>query len=453
MKFIIDYWYVPILILIFLTGIILTIKLKGIQFRRLGMGFKLMFKSNDSSTGEISTFQALCISLSATIGTGNIIGVSTSLAIGGAGSLFWMFMFALVGLATKYAEGFLAIKYRKITESGEVIGGPFAYIEYGMGEKFKPLAKIFAVCAALSAIMGMGTMTQSNGMVDGLNIIFEPKNYVTIFDNEVSILAIVSGAIITIICGIVLFGGLKRISVVCEKIIPFMAILYISSCLLIIIFNITDVPNAFVTIFKMAFTSKSVAGGIAGYSVLRTITAGAQKGIFANEAGLGSTPIALATSKTTSATHEGLISMTAMVITMIICLITGLVVIVTDAWTLPLEGIYIADYAFKEGLMFNEMFSSILLLLCLSTFAFTTMIGWCVYGEKSVDYLTNNNKLMRKVYLIIYIFAIFFGAILKVDLIWNLADIFNGLMAIPNLIALIFLTKVVKEDTISELKL
>lgn len=452
MNFIVTYWYVPILLLIFLTGVILTIKLKGIQFRRLGLALKLMFKSSNEGSGEISTFQALCISLSATIGTGNIIGVSTSLAIGGAGSLFWMFVFAVIGLATKYAEGYLAIKYRKINDDGEVIGGPFAYIEYGMGKKFKPLAKIFALCAALCAVMGMGTMTQSNGIVDGLNIIFKPTIYFTIFNNEVSLLAIISGAIITIISGIVLFGGLKRISVVCEKIVPFMAILYICSCLLIIILNISDIPSAFVTIFKMAFSSKSVVGGIAGYSVLRAITTGAQKGIFANEAGLGSTPIALASSKTSSATHEGLISMAAMIVTMVICLITGLVVIVTNTWTLPLEGVYIANQAFVDGLFFNETFSSILLIVCLSIFAFTSIIGWCVYGEKSISYLTNN-KVIRKVYILIYVLAIFFGAILKVDLIWNLADIFNGFMAIPNLIALIALSKIVKEDTISELNL
>lgn len=453
MTFIINYWYIPILVLIFLTGIVLSIKLKGIQFRRLGKGFKLMLSSSNTDFGEVSTFQALCISLSATLGTGNIIGVSTALSLGGAGSLFWMFMFAVIGLSTKYAEGYLAIKYRRMNKDGEVIGGPFAYIEYGMGKKFIPLAKLFAFLAAVCAVMGMGTMTQSNAMVDGFNILFKPKHYITIFNYDVSILAIVSGLIITVLCGIILFGGLKRISVVCEKIVPFMAILYLCCCLLIIIFNITEVPNAFVTILKMAFSSKSVIGGITGYSVLRAITNGAQKGIFANEAGLGSTPIALATSKINSPTDEGLISMAAMVITMVICLITGLVVIVTNSWVQPLEGLYITDYAFKEGLMFNETFSSILLIVCLCIFAFSSIIGWCVYGEKSVSYLTNNNKVIRKIYILIYVLSVFFGAILKVDLIWNLADIFNGLMAIPNLIALIVLSSVVQKDTIKELNL
>lgn len=453
MTFIVNYWYIPILVLIFLTGIVLSIKLKGIQFRRLGKGFKLMLSSSNTDFGEVSTFQALCISLSATLGTGNIIGVSTALTLGGAGSLFWMFIFAVIGLSTKYAEGYLAIKYRRMNKDGEVIGGPFAYIEYGMGKKFIPLAKLFAFLAAVCAVMGMGTMTQSNAMVDGFNILFKPKQYITIFNYDVSILAIVSGLIITVLCGIVLFGGLKRISVVCEKIVPFMAILYLCCCLLIIIFNITEVPNAFVTILKMGFSSKSVVGGITGYSVLRAITNGAQKGIFANEAGLGSTPIALATSKINSPTDEGLISMAAMVITMVICLITGLVVIVTNSWVQPLEGLYITDYAFKEGLMFNETFSSILLIVCLCIFAFLSIIGWCVYGEKSVSYLTNNNKVIRKIYILIYVLSVFFGAILKVDLIWNLADIFNGLMAIPNLIALIVLSSVVQKDTIKELNL
>lgn len=453
MAFIIKYWYIPILVLIFLTGVILTIKLKGVQFRRLGLAFKLMLKSSNSGQGEISSFQALCISLSATLGTGNIIGVSSAIAIGGAGSLFWMFMFALVGLATKYSEGFLAIKYRRFNKDGEVIGGPFAYIEYGMGKKFIPLARLFAFFAALCALMGTGTMTQSNAMVDGFNILFKPTNFVTIFNYDVSILAIILGILITIICGIILFGGLKRISIVCEKVIPFLAVLYICSCLIIITLNISNVPSAFVTIVKMAFTSKSVIGGVVGYSLLRAITTGAQKGIFANEAGLGSTPIALATSKTSNPSHEGLISMAAMVVTMVVCLITGLVVIVTGAWLEPLEGLYITNYAFINGLKFNATFSSILLVICLCIFAFTSIIGWCVYGEKSISYLTNNNKICRKIYVLLYVLSIFFGAILKVDLIWNLADIFNGLMAIPNLIALLFLSKIVKEDSIKELNL
>lgn len=453
MSFIINYWYIPILILIFLTGVILTIKLKGIQFRRLGLGFKLMVKSTSNGQGEISTFQALCISLSATLGTGNIIGVSSAIAIGGAGSLFWMFLFALFGLATKYAEGYLAIKYRSVNQIGEVIGGPFAYIEYGMGKKFTPLAKLFAFFAVLCAVMGTGTMTQSNAMVDGFNILFKPTQFVNIFNYDVSILAIIIGAFVTILCGIVLFGGLRRISIVCEKIIPILSALYIFSCLLIILFNISNLPDVFITIFKMAFSSKSVVGAVTGYGVLKAITVGAQKGIFANEAGLGSTPIALATSKTSNPSHEGLISMAAMVITMIVCLLTGLVIIVTNAWIEPLEGLYITDFAFREGLKFNETFSSILLIISLCIFAFTSIIGWCVYGEKSISYLTNNNKICRKIYVLIYVISIFFGAILKVDLIWNLADIFNGLMAIPNLIALIALSKIVKDDSIKELNL
>jgi AGCS family alanine or glycine:cation symporter len=250
-----------------------------------------------------------------------------------------------------------------------------------------------------------------------------------------------------------LFGGLKRISKVCESIIPLFAVIYITCCLLIIILNITKIPNAFVEIIQMAFTSKSAAGGIVGYTVLKAITNGAQKGIFANEAGLGSTPIALATAKTKSATDQGLMSMAAMAVTMIICLLTGLAVVVTGVWSQGFEGVYITDEAFKAGLPFNEKFTSIVLMVCICVFAFTSMIGWCVYGQKSMNYLTNNNKVFEKIYLIIYVISIFFGAILKVDLIWNMADIFNGLMAIPNLIALICLSKVVSKETIEELKI
>ena len=453
MKYIAEYWYVPIMVLLILTGIIFTIKLKGIQFRKLGKGLKLMFSTNNEGEGEITTFQALCVTISATIGTGNIIGVSTSLAIGGAGSLLWMFVFALFGLATKYVEGFLAIKYRNFDKNGEVIGGPFAYIEYGMGKKYKPLAKLFAICAAVCAVTGMGTMTQSNGIVDTIDIVFKPTIYYTIFDKEVSLLAIIVGAVITILSGIILFGGLKRISKVCENIIPLFAVIYITCCLLIIVLNIAKLPSAFLEIIKMAFSSKSAAGGIVGYTVLKAITNGAQKGIFANEAGLGSTPIALATAKTKSPTDQGLISMAAMAVTMIICLLTGLAVVVTGVWSQGFEGVYITNEAFKAGLPFEGKFTSTVLMVCICVFAFTSMIGWCVYGQKSMNYLTNNNKTFEKLYLIVYIISIFFGAILKVDLIWNMADLFNGLMAIPNLIALICLSKAVSKETIEELQI
>ncbi len=448
--FIINYWYIPILSLIFLTGIILTIKLRGIQFRKLGKALKLMFSFKKEGAGEVSSFGALCISLSATIGTGNIIGVATAIAIGGPGALLWMTFFAVFGLATKYAEGFLAIKYRKINANGEVLGGPFAYIEYGMGKKYIPLAKVFALCASIAACLGIGTMTQSNGISEALNTLVSLNTeipMISLFNREVSLISLAVGIIITIMSGLVIFGGVKRISKVCEYVVPFMAFIYIGSCLLILILNIKLIPMAFVDIINLAVNPKSAVGALAGYTILKAIINGAQKGIFANEAGLGSTPIALSTSTTNDSVKEGLISMAGMVVTIIICLMTGLVVIITNAYTTGLMGINITNFAFIKGLVFNEIFSSAILLLCIIFFAFTTIIGWNVYGVKCINYLTNNNKKAVIIYLIIYLFMVYLGAFLKVDLIWNLADFFNALMAIPNLIALIYLSKDVAKTT------
>ncbi len=453
-NFIIKYWYIPILVLIFLTGIILTIRLRGIQFRCLGKALKLMFSSKKDGEGEVSTFGALCISLSATIGTGNIIGVATALAIGGPGALFWMTFFAIFGLATKYSEGFLAIKYRKFSSNGEVQGGPFAYIEYGMGKKFIPLAKTFALCAAIASALGIGTMTQSNGISEAIiNVV--PLNianlHLNFFNQNVSIVSLVVGMIITILTGLIIFGGVKRIAKVCEYIVPFMAFIYLGSTLLILILNYQLIPNALKDIVILAVNPKSAIGALAGYTILKAIVNGAQKGIFANEAGLGSTPIALATSSTNDPVKEGLISMAGMVITIVICIMTGLAVVITNAYNTGLLGINITNLAFTKGLIFNETFSSVILLLCIIFFAFTTIIGWNVYGVKCINYLTNNNQKVAKIYIVFYLLMVYLGSFLKVDLIWNLADIFNGLMAIPNLIALIYLSKDVSKTTIDVL--
>lgn len=449
-EFIKNYWYIPILVLILITGIIMTIKLKGIQFTKFPTAIRLIFSKEKESHGEVSTFAALCMSLSATIGTGNIIGVATAIFLGGPGALFWMIILALFGLATKYAEGFLAIKYRHINKKGEVIGGPMAYIEYGMGEKYKPLAKTFAFCAALAALMGIGTMTQSNGISEACGTLFasfQDAQSITLLGKEQNIITVAVGIIITFLAAIVLIGGTKRISKVCELIVPFMAILYIGCCLLILLINITIIPSAFVTILKLAFNVKSLTGALAGYTILKALTNGAQKGIFSNEAGLGSTPIALATAKCKDPVKQGLISMGGMIITIFICLMTGLVVVVTGAYQTGHEGINITNYAFMKGLPFDTTFSTLILLLCVTFFGFTTIIGWNLYGMKSINYLTNGNKLASKIYLVLYLFMVYIGSVAKVDVIWNLADIFNAFMAIPNLIALIALSKVVSKET------
>lgn len=449
MEWLEKYWYYPIIALIFFTGVLLTIKLRAIQFRKSGKSLKLMIKDTSQGNGEVSTFGALCISLSATIGTGNIIGVASALAIGGAGALFWMIIVSILGLSTKYAEGFLAVKYRKVDDEGKIIGGPYAYIEYGLGNKWIPLAKLFAFFGAAAAILGIGTMTQSNGISDSfVNLIGSGKTF-TLFNSEISIVSIIIGIIITILVTLVLIGGIKRISKVCEYIVPIMAVLYVLICLIILILNIKDLPFAVKEIFRLAFNTKAAAGGVMGYVITKAITSGVSKGIFANEAGLGSTPIALATAKNNDPVKQGLISMGGMIVTIIICTMTGLVVTVTNAYSQGLEGIDITLFAFKNGLGFNMTISSILLLLCIVFFAFTTIIGWNLYGMKCIAYLTNNNKIASKIYLVLYIIMVFVGSFLRVGVIWTVADIANSLMAIPNLIALIMLSNKVKKDTLA----
>ena len=444
--FLVNYWYYPIIILIFFTGLLLTIKLKGIQFTKGFKSLKLMFKNPNGGIGEVSAFGALCISLSATIGTGNIIGVASAIAIGGAGALFWMIIVSILGLATKYTEGFLAVKYRKV-EDGQVTGGPYAYIEYGLGPKWKPLAKAFALFGAVAAILGIGTMTQSNGITEAFNDLFDISTKVHIFGLEFNIVSSIAGIVLTILVTLVLIGGIKRISKVCEYVVPIMAVLYVLICLVILLINIQSVPTALLEIFKQAFNIKSAAGGVIGYSISKAITSGVQKGVFANEAGLGSTPIALASAQISDPVKQGLISMGGMIVTIIICTMTGLVVVLTNSYLQGLEGIHITSYAFNVGLNVNNFFSSLLLLLCIVFFAFTTIIGWNLYGIKCINYLSNNNKLARNIYLILYIVAVFLGAYLKINVIWSIADVANSLMALPNLVALILLSKKVSEET------
>lgn len=441
-------WGIPLIALIIIVGLWLTFILKGIQVTKLPKAFKCLTEKDEGS-GEVSTFQALCISLSATIGTGNITGVAAAIAAGGPGALFWMVITAIFGMATKYSEGFLAIKYRRI-EEGRIIGGPHAYIEYGMGPKFKWLAKIFATLGMLAAILGIGTLTQINGITDSAKDVFDKDalHAFTIFGNNVSIVSIIVGVIITILTALVLIGGVKRIGRVCEYLIPFMACIYILICLTLIFTNVREIPNAFAQIFKMAFTGRAAVGGVIGITVRNVIQQGVAKGIFTNEAGLGSAPIALATAKTDDPVKQGLISMTSTFLgTLIICTMTGICVVITGAWDKGLEGISITSHAFSMGLPFNDLVCSILLFVCITCFAFTTIVGWNVYGVRCLDYLTGGNKIATKIYQWLYILAVLMGAFLKVDVIWTIAEIFNGLMAVPNLIALLALSPVVAKET------
>ena len=444
-------WGVPLIVLILAAGLFLTIRTHCVQIKHFGKSLKFMFTGNKSEgKGEISSFSALCVALSATIGTGNIVGVATAIAAGGPGALFWMLVAAFLGMATKYAEGYLAIKYRHFDENGKVSGGPFYYIEKGMGKKWIWLAKLFAIFGALAGLMGIGTITQVNSISSAIGGFFDPnsKNIAfTIGENSYSWAVVIGGAIVTLATALVVIGGIKRISSVSTIIVPFMAILYALAVIIILCCNITRVPAALLEIVKGAFNPQAVTGGVVG-SMFIAIQKGVARGIFSNEAGLGSAPIATASAKTEDAVREGLVTMTGTFIdTIVICTLTGLAVILGGSWNKGLEGVSITMDAFKSGLPFPSQISSFVLMICLVFFAFTTILGWDFYGEKCLDYLSKGSKYVRFVYRILYIVAVLVGPYLTVAAVWNIADIFNGLMAIPNVVALLVLSGIVAKET------
>ena len=443
-------WGIPLIALILLSGLFLTIRLKGIQFRKLPHAFKKMFANEKSGQhGEVSSFAALCTALSATIGTGNIVGVATAVVAGGPGALFWMWLAALVGMATKYSECLLSVKYRQVTEDGHIIGGPFYYIEKGMGSKFKWLAKIFAVFGVCVGLMGIGTFTQVNGIAGAVNNFFDADNSwtVSIFGRDYSWTVVIAAIIVTFFVALVIIGGIKRISSVAQVIVPFMAITYVILAVLIIGFNITKVPGAFATIVKSAFGVRAAVGGALG-AMMVAMQNGIARGIFSNEAGLGSAPIAAAAAHTDEPAKQGLISMLGTFIdTIIICTMTGLAIVITGAWDMGLQGVAVTTKAFQTGLPFPGEVASFLLMICLIFFAFTTILGWDYYSEKCLEYLTGGRMGIVKAYRWVYIACVFFGPFMTISAVWTIADIFNGLMAIPNLIALLALNGVVVMET------
>ncbi len=443
-------WGIPLIALILLSGLFLTIRLKGVQFRKLPHAFKKMFANEKSGQhGEVSSFAALCTALSATIGTGNIVGVATAVVAGGPGALFWMWLAALVGMATKYSECLLSVKYRQVTEDGHIIGGPFYYIEKGMGSKFKWLAKIFAVFGVCVGLMGIGTFTQVNGIASAVNNFFDADNSwtVSIFGRDYSWTVVIAAIAVTFFVALVIIGGIKRISSVAQVIVPFMAITYVILAVLIIGFNITKVPGAFATIVKSAFGVRAAAGGALG-AMMVAMQNGIARGIFSNEAGLGSAPIAAAAAHTDEPAKQGLISMLGTFIdTIIICTMTGLAIVITGAWDMGLQGVAVTTKAFQIGLPFPGEVASFLLMVCLIFFAFTTILGWDYYSEKCLEYLTGGRMGIVKAYRWVYIACVFFGPFMTISAVWTIADIFNGLMAIPNLIALLALNGVVVMET------
>ncbi len=443
-------WGIPLIVLILATGIFLTIRLKGLQFTKLGSAFKHMFKNESSGEhGEVSSFAALCTALSATIGTGNIVGVATAIVAGGPGALFWMWIAALLGIATKYSECLLAVKYRVVAEDGHIVGGPFYYIEKGMGKNWKWLAKIFAFFGVGVGLFGIGTFTQINGITSAVNNFFDPSNAwtVEILGRSYSWTVIIAGLLLTLCVALVIIGGLKRISQVAQIIVPFMAITYVLAALIIIFMNITSVPAAIVEIVQSAFGMRAVAGGALGAMIV-AMQKGIARGIFSNEAGLGSAPIAAAAATVAEPAKQGLVSMLGTFIdTIVICTMTGLAIVITGTWDDGLEGVAVTTKAFQMGLPFPYQVASFILMICLVFFAFTTILGWDYYSEKCLEYLSGGNQKLVKGYRWVYILAIFIGPFMTVSAVWTIADIFNGLMAIPNLIALVALNGVVVAET------
>lgn len=423
-------WGPPLLILLVGTGIFLTIRLQLLQVIRLPLALRLIFTAKNDGQGDVNSFGALCTALAATVGTGNIVGVATAVSAGGPGAIFWMWMAAFFGMATKYAEGLLAVKYRGYDANGQVAGGPMHYIEQGLGMKYRPLAVMFAACGVLVAFFGIGTFPQVNAIVDSVLLTTGIPVWVT-------------AAVITILVALITLGGLESISKVSTKIVPFMAIFYIVICMGVLVVYADQLPGAISLIIKSAFTGTAAAGGFLGATVMMAIRNGVARGVFSNESGLGSAPIAAAAAKTKWPAEQGLISMTGTFIdTIIICTMTGLTLVVTGAWGTELKGAALTQAAFAAAF---PTVGPVILTIGLALFAFTTILGWNYYGERCCEYLFGVKGIRPYRYTFIALVAA--GAFLKLEAIWLIADIVNGLMAIPNLIALLGLSGVVVKET------
>jgi AGCS family alanine or glycine:cation symporter len=421
-------WGPMMLVLILGTGLFLQVGLKMLPIRKLGYGFRLLWKGRTAPSagkGEISPFNALMTSLAATIGTGNIAGVATAIFLGGPGALFWMWCTALVGMATKYAEAVCAVKYREVDELGNHVGGPMYYIKNGLSKKWLWLAPAFAGFGAIAGF-GIGNTVQANSVADVLN-------------SSYGIPAWLTGAVLLVLVGAVILGGIKRIAQVAGRLVPFMAIAYLLAGLVVLTINAAEIPAAFDLIFTHAFTPVAATGGFAGAAVWAAIRFGVARGVFSNEAGLGSAPIAHAAARTKGPINQGLVAMLGTFIdTLIICSITGLAIITSGAWTSGETGASLTSLAFENTI---PGVGSHVVTIALAVFAFTTMLGWSFYGEKCVEYLLGVKSI--KPFRILWCVAVPLGATADLGFIWLLADTLNALMALPNLIALVLLSPVV----------
>lgn len=441
-------WGVPLMVLIIAGGLLLTIRLGLLQIRKLPLALKWMLQNEEGGKGEISSFSALCTALSATIGTGNIVGVATAVCAGGPGALFWMVVAAFLGMATKYSEGLLAVKYRTVAEDGHSLGGPFYYIELGMGKNFKWLAKIFAFFGVCVGLFGIGTFSQVNGISSAVHGFFDPNDAFTVkilpFLGEYSWSVVIASLILSFCVAAVLIGGVKRIASVSQIIVPFMAVIYFVFAVILICCNITKVPAAFATIVTAAFSPKAITGGAVG-SMLIAMQKGVARGIFSNEAGLGTASIAHAGAEVNDPVQQGLFGVFEVFVdTIIICTFTALVILCSGV-PITFGAAAGAELTISGFTSTYGNWITIFTAVAMCCFAFTTILGWGLYGARCSEYLFGEKVI--KPFMVIYSLVAIIGATVKLDLLWSIAETFNGMMAIPNLIAVALLSPVVLKLT------
>lgn len=451
-------WGIPLIVLLMVVGILLSVRMRFLQIRQLPRALKFMVQNEEGASGEVSSFGALCTALSATIGTGNIVGVATAVTLGGPGALFWMWVAAFFGMATKYAEGLLAVRYRTVDEKGHALGGAFYYIERGIAERFPKLKKparvlaiLFAFFGAGAGLFGIGTITQVNGIASAIQNLVDPEKQGTVVllghDFGCTWTALIVAVVTAVLVGLVIIGGISRISSVSQVVVPFMACLYVIICAAVLVVNASAIPNAFVQIFEGAFGLRAAAGGAVGAMFL-AMQKGIARGMFSNESGLGSASIAAAAAQTSHPARQGLVAMTGTFIdTIVICTMTGLSIISTGSHLTGLEGAAVTANAFTTVFPSAPIVGKALLAACLVFFAFTTILGWDYYGERCVEYLAKGRQLPVKIYRWVYILAVLIGPFLTVAFVWNFSDALNGLMAFPNLIGLVVLSGVCAKET------
>ncbi|MCZ6478295.1 MAG: sodium:alanine symporter family protein [Gemmatimonadetes bacterium] len=426
-------WGPPLIVLLVGTGLYLTLLLRGLQFRQLkhSLWLALVKRREEGAEGDISHFQALMTALAATVGTGNIVGVATAIAAGGPGALFWMWMTGLVGMATKYSEAVLGVRFRETDDRGEMSGGPMYYLKHGIsGRLGRVLAFVFALFASVAAF-GIGNGVQSQAVADALNRSFSIPHWLT-------------GVVVATLVAVVIFGGIKSIGRFTGVFVPMMIVLYMAAAGLVIVLNLGGVPEAFRLVFTGAFTPMAVGGGALGYTVAQAVRFGVARGIFSNESGLGTGGIAAAAAQTAEPVRQAMVSMTQTFIdTIVVCSFTGIAILSTGAWSSGVDGANLTQLAFSSGL--PGQFGGAIVAVCLSFFAFSTMLGWSYYGERNLEYLLGVKAIVP--YRLLFVAVIAVSAVAKLDVVWLLSDIMNALMAFPNLIGLLLLSGIVWRET------